>query len=567
MNKILIFIVGILFIGIAYADSEWVRPQVTLADLGGNYSAGFGLDLTGGTFSVQDIFIKNYEADTIEGNFNIGSDGVADRTLRVNSDTAGTYMAMTSYGNYNNFFAKGTSAFNFGVWDTTSGYIRFYTGDNTLTMVAKKEGIGIMNGGATPQAELDVSGTIRANEICDEDGIKCHDMSDGLIGIEEFEMETGRNFVPNACFYKEYKYWNSGCMLYYEPHIESGWQGNLSINTDPNEWTTTNQFLTLTINSQNWTDIDNGGITSDGNLSDREILFVGNIDSDLENRTFTIQNNTQTEIVIKVPKVWNGSDYIVNLPDANANLSAGEEIKVVDTPERCSRTLRLCPQSTTTTDWIENIPIGQPYVIDMEVYAPWLTNTSQTPEGRIYLQLEARDSNNIPIYQYGSQDTSTYFGYDYDEDLYPLGTEGFIHLYYIIPDLSEPDNWLSAGVGATRTPTMKVRVTLKNQYSNNHTYISGVMLVGGEHSKAFNLHTYGEDDEISDLSNVIIEGDLEVEGNTTLNADLQAEDYYSGDGSQGITDNSMYFCQTPAGAKCSVWCLADIKDGLIVGCS
>jgi len=571
-HKILILFIGFLLINFAYADSEWVRPQVTLADLGGNYSAGFGLDLTAGTFSVQDLFLKNYETDTIEGNLYVGTDGVENRKLRVYSDTAGVYLDFASYGDYNQIYSKGAELLNFGVRNANNGYIRFYAGSNDLVMVAKEQGIGIMNAGATPNAELDVSGTIRAEEFCDENGDNCHDISDGLITIEEFEMETGRNFVPNACFYKEYEYWNGACMITYEQNIDSGWNGSLNDYTDDTEWNTTHQYLTLPINSQNWTDIDNGGISSDGNLSGRNVIFEGNIDSDLTNRTFTIHNNTQIAITLHIPKVYNGSEYIINLPNGNATISSGEDIRVVDRPDRCSATMRICPQATIISDWIENIPIGQPYVLDMEVNAPWLIEDS-TPEGRIYLQIEARDENNIPIYQYGSQDTSVFFGYEPAEDLYPLGTEGFVHLYYIIPDLSDTENWLSAGVGAERTATMKVRVTLKNQYNDNFTFVSGVMLVGGEHTKAFNLHTYGEDDVISDLQEVSVEDGLEVAGNVTflsnldISGDLQAEDYYSGDGTQGITDNTMYFCQVPAGTKCATWCLADIKDGLIVGCS
>lgn len=49
-----------------------------------------------------------------------------------------------------------------------------------------------------------------------------------------------------------------------------------------------------------------------------------------------------------------------------------------------------------------------------------------------------------------------------------------------------------------------------------------------------------------------------------VNGTLQADDYYSGDGSQGITDNTSYwFCTA---ADCSSTCQVTIKDGLITGC-
>lgn len=75
----------------------------------------------------------------------------------------------------------------------------------------------------------------------------------------------------------------------------------------------------------------------------------------------------------------------------------------------------------------------------------------------------------------------------------------------------------------------------------------------------------GEDAKIYyDGSDLIIDPDVVGSGKTKVNGSLQATDYYSGDGTQGITNNTSYWLCTAA--NCSTTCQATIKDGLITGC-
>ena len=54
-------------------------------------------------------------------------------------------------------------------------------------------------------------------------------------------------------------------------------------------------------------------------------------------------------------------------------------------------------------------------------------------------------------------------------------------------------------------------------------------------------------------------------GSQTCTSSMQADDYYSGDGTQGITDSTSYWMCTAA--DCSTSCQVLIKDGLITGCT
>lgn len=58
--------------------------------------------------------------------------------------------------------------------------------------------------------------------------------------------------------------------------------------------------------------------------------------------------------------------------------------------------------------------------------------------------------------------------------------------------------------------------------------------------------------------------DVYSNGNTTIGANLTATNYFSGDGSQGITDDSSYWLCTSV--NCDDTCQVEIKDGLITGC-
>ena len=80
--------------------------------------------------------------------------------------------------------------------------------------------------------------------------------------------------------------------------------------------------------------------------------------------------------------------------------------------------------------------------------------------------------------------------------------------------------------------------------------------------------TGGDSEIYYDGTDLIIDPDVVGTGKVLIGAtgddDLQAGNYFSGDGSQGITDTTSYWLCTAA--DCSTTCQANIKDGLITNC-
>lgn len=74
---------------------------------------------------------------------------------------------------------------------------------------------------------------------------------------------------------------------------------------------------------------------------------------------------------------------------------------------------------------------------------------------------------------------------------------------------------------------------------------------------------------VADSGDVNISRDLNVGNDLDVVGEIHAQAYYSGN-SQGITDGSSYSVCTdphPTNGKCDAWCVLDIKDGLITGCT
>lgn len=75
-------------------------------------------------------------------------------------------------------------------------------------------------------------------------------------------------------------------------------------------------------------------------------------------------------------------------------------------------------------------------------------------------------------------------------------------------------------------------------------------------------------DDLSAGDDLTAGGDLDVGGNAIIDGNIRANNYFSGDNSQGITDIASYeVCLGSVGGKCpGGWCVLQIKDGLITGC-
>jgi len=75
-------------------------------------------------------------------------------------------------------------------------------------------------------------------------------------------------------------------------------------------------------------------------------------------------------------------------------------------------------------------------------------------------------------------------------------------------------------------------------------------------------------DKIYATDDVTAGDDLTAGGNAIIDGNIRANNYFSGDNSQGITDIVSYeVCLGSVGGKCpGGWCVLQIKDGLITGC-
>lgn len=114
---------------------------------------------------------------------NLTSDGVLSggRPFVVSSSSAGTGLA-ANYLNIRGDGAGNGSYISFignrlAVTNNGNGGVELRTNSNSVLVADPTGNVGI--GTTTPQAKLDVNGTIRATDICDEAGANCKDISAG----------------------------------------------------------------------------------------------------------------------------------------------------------------------------------------------------------------------------------------------------------------------------------------------------------------------------------------------------------------------------------------------------
>jgi hypothetical protein len=283
---------------------------------------------------------------------------------------------------------------------------------------------------------------------------------------------------------------------------------SVTVTSITDNWSTSNKELVLNHSSATYSDVASGG-----DISGRYIKFDGNITSALENYVFLVKSNTDTATTIYVGYGYSGG-AVKAMPADPVN---GDTFTVVDLPESGSNCIEIPAANTIQSDYYE-LPNGVSYLAECEWCAPIMLDA--TANARLYFQIEIADANNNLIYRWTTNDGNEYdCGYQSGSDPAEtvLGTQGWIRLQYLLPDMSDTDNWNAAETDATITPTIKVRVVLKNQYNDKVSYVTGVKLQAGENQMAYSPAVLNEDS--------LYWHNLEV-GSTSKYWILTAEDAY-----------------------------------------
>jgi len=441
-----------------------------------------------------------------------------------------TGITVTETGDIQNITITGTGGFP-TIW---ASFIDNNSGSSAepqnLSYEPSTDTLSITNGNNVDLSELDT--TLSDEEVEDitgdmvtgntETGITVtYQDSDGTLDFvvsatggspstEQFEGETARNFIKNACFYTGtdtddgvpgWTYTDASDYDLVDATVGTG--HTMSITEDVDDSTyhySTNPYLWFPVNNSNFSNID-----EDGDLSNRWVRLEGNINSYNANITYQIDSYKETQIKVFAPDGYVVPGYF-RTTYWGGNITTGELLEVVDPANRCSKAIKLLNTTNAIySEWI-TVPNGVPFLVDIEFNAPEWINRSGYGWAKGTVQVEAADLDENIIYRFNSRAGPDYTntitseegaGYDYYGT---IGTEGWRRMQFQLPDMSDPDNWIAVATSqgsesiAKVGSAIKVRIRLLNQYSYNDAYFTGAQLLQGTSAKAFNLHTFGEDD-------------------------------------------------------------------------
>lgn len=119
--------------------------------------------------------IRSYAVDGVQAHFTAGNVGIGTSSPTHKLDVAGNINLTGDI-----LMGNGST-----VLSTPSGTTEIRVNAGGFTNVTIPNGnVGI--GTTTPGSKLDVSGTVRAQQLCDENGANCNDLSEGIKGVGTF---------------------------------------------------------------------------------------------------------------------------------------------------------------------------------------------------------------------------------------------------------------------------------------------------------------------------------------------------------------------------------------------
>jgi hypothetical protein len=172
------------------------QPSILLKDHNGGGTTPDGLEIAafdGISFSINtDTKMLVNSAGNVgigatspDGKLHIESTNAYVTDISTSLSTIPTADKVTlAYGNGNGtnstwLFREDWTATNYGLFHDNSGDAFHFVGANSSRMVVNLASGNVGIGTTTPAAKLDVNGTIRTTEICDESGANCKDISAG----------------------------------------------------------------------------------------------------------------------------------------------------------------------------------------------------------------------------------------------------------------------------------------------------------------------------------------------------------------------------------------------------
>lgn len=343
----------------------------------------------------------------------------------------------------------------------------------------------------------------------DSDGTLDFVVSGG--GTGDGEQENTKNFVKNSCFYygdsdvaNGIPSWNHDFDYYGDiipATIGTNFFLNITETPDISVWhQTSNPYLWLKVNST-----DFSSITADDDIVGRQIRLTGNQNPDNTNLTYDIADHNSTHIKMVMPYGMTIPTYVA-APAWGENITQGEIIEIVDVASRCGNAYGIQPNGALISEWL-TVPNTGRMLLDVEANVPnWHNGTRNY--ARVIVQIDVADTDENLIYRYTTGvGGTTYPAQLSNSNSYPtnmghIGTEGWQRMQFLMEDMSDQLNWIAASNGlgsydpARKTPAIKVRLRILNQYNNATFYFTGVQLIQGENEKAFDAYTITEGDYI-----------------------------------------------------------------------
>ena len=379
----------------------------------------------------------------------------------------------------------------------------------TALFISRNNGdIGI--GTASPGSELDVNGTIRTVEICDETGSNCKDISTGWATDTDTWWGLNSGYIYN----------NSNSLDFNETKL------NATIDARDSD-TTYSAGSGLDLGGTEFSHTDTSSQATSDN-SGR--TYIQDITLDTYGHITGLATATET----------------VTDTNTNANTECSGSTTYLDGEGNCD-TLDGLEDFETATD--DGVAVGSGSAFVTKVI-PDCDDSSGN-----HLNYDTT-TNTFSCGTSGDgyeADTDTQLSQEQVQDY--AGAMAGSHLTYTdgSDDLSVDDDYL---LNTGDTGSGHYNFTGYISVENNVSIGGGGGYISGD-AQEITLH--------SPVSNNLLRiRDARIQSTTTFRAD----NYESGDGSQGITDTSTYYlCKSFASHVCQAYCQVIIKDGLIVDCT